>query len=73
MKKNGKIYFPRLESEITKRELTKEEIIKKLAINRGSFTYKLNGERPFTLEQGLIIWKTWFSDIPIDELFQKNE
>ena len=73
MKKNGKTYYPRLETEVVQRGLLKENIIKLLAIDPSTFTSKLNGERPFTLEQGLLIWKTWFSDIPIDELFRKNE
>ncbi len=73
MKRNGQIYFPRLESEILFRGITKTEITQKLGINHSSFIYKLNGERPFTLEQGLTIWKTWFSDIPIDELFKTQK
>ncbi|MBR7085315.1 MAG: hypothetical protein IKI37_09090 [Oscillospiraceae bacterium] len=73
MKKTGNVTFPCLESEITRRGIRKMDIQQKLGINHSSFSYKLNGERPFTLEQGLTIWKTWFSDIPIDELFKKED
>ena len=73
MKKDGTVCFPRLESEIVKRGIQKKEIREFLGIEHSSFCQKLNGKRPFTLEQGLTIWGTWFSDIPIDELFRKNE
>ena len=73
MKKNGEIYYPNLEIEIIKHKVTKTEIAKKLEIDYSSFAHKLNGVRPFTLEQGLVIWKTWFEEIPIDELFHHEE
>ncbi len=72
MKKNGKIYYPLLEAEIVKRGILKKEIRKAIGVEHTTLCYKLNGERSFTLEQGLLIWKTWFSDIPIDELFKHN-
>lgn len=69
MKKNGKTYYPRLEAEIIKRGLLKGDICKRLSINRASLCYKLNGERPFTLEQAFTIQKTWFPGIPMEALF----
>lgn len=73
MKKTGEVHYPRLEAEISCRGILKKDMLTILKLDHASFSYKLNGERPFTLEQGLLIWKTWFSDIPIDELFRKNE
>lgn len=73
MKKTGEVYYPRLEAEISCRGILKKDMLMILKLDHASFSYKLNGERPFTLEQGLLIWKTWFSDISIDELFRKNE
>lgn len=73
MKKGKGAYFPKLETEILLRGILKKEIEDGLCIAHSAFVAKLNGERVFTLEQGIFIWKTWFSDIPIDELFRKNE
>ena len=73
MKKTGKVYYPKLEAEISCRGILKKDMRTVLKLDHSSFSYKLNGERPFTLEQGLLIWKTWFSDIAIEELFRKNE
>ena len=73
MKKSGKVCYPRLEAEIVSREIQKKDIYVLLKIDRSSLTNKLNGKSPFTIEQGLTIWKKWFSDIPINELFEKEE
>ena len=73
MDKNGKVCYPRLEAEIVRRGIRKQEIYDKLGIDRSSLTNKLNGRCPFTIEQALLIWKKWFSDIPINELFEKEE
>ena len=70
MKKNGIVYYPKLESEIVKRGILKKEIEMTISLNHATFCNKLNGKSQFTLEQGLTIWKTWFSDIPIEELFE---
>lgn len=72
MKKSGEIYYPNLESEIARRGILKKDIKNVLGLDHATFSYKLNGIRPFTLEQGLTIWKTFFYDIPIDELFRKE-
>lgn len=73
MKKDGTVYYPRLEAEIVKRGIRKTEIRKRLGVNHTTLSEKLNGKRPFTLEQGLFIWETWFHDVPIEELFRKRE
>lgn len=73
MTKSGKVYYPRLEAEIAQRGILKKDMKEALGIDHASFSYKLNGIRPFTLEQGILVWKTWFSDIPIDELFKCEE
>lgn len=73
MKKNGKVYYPRLEAEVVSRGVQKKDIYTLLKIERSSLTNKLNGKCPFTIEQALLIWKKWFSDIPLNELFEKEE
>lgn len=73
MKKNGEVCYPRLESEIVSRGIRKKNVYELLEIDRSSLTNKLNGKSPFTIEQALLIWKMWFSDIPINELFEKEE
>lgn len=69
MKRNGYLYFPILEKEIKERGIKKKAMEKLLDIDHVSFWYKLNGKRPFTIDQALLIWKTWFSDVPVQELF----
>ncbi len=74
MKKTGSPYlYPILETEIKKRHIKKVRIAELLNIQKRTLSKKLNGEIKFSLEEGLLIWKTWFSDIPIDELYRKNE
>lgn len=72
MKKNGIVYYPRLESEIVQKGVLKRDIEIAIGINHATFCKKINGESCFTLEQALTIWNTWFSDIPIEELFRHN-
>ncbi|MCM1225966.1 MAG: hypothetical protein NC320_00900 [Clostridium sp.] len=72
MKKSGEVYYPRLESEIIGRGIQKKDIYGLLEIDRSSLTNKLNGNSSFTIEQALLIWKKWFSDIPIDKLFKSS-
>lgn len=72
MKRNGDVYFPMLEAEIARRGIKKKDIAARAGIEISTFYYKLNGKRPFTLDQALNIWKMWFVDIPIEKLFQKK-
>lgn len=72
MKKSGEVCYPRLEAEIVSRGVRKTDIYKLLEIDRSSLTNKLNGKSPFTIGQALLMWKMWFYDIPIDELFASS-
>ncbi|MDE5885780.1 MAG: hypothetical protein K2H29_11990 [Oscillospiraceae bacterium] len=67
-----KIVYPTLEAEIARRGIKKYEIAKFLGISPRTFSNKLSASIGFSLEQGLTIWKTFFSDVPIDELFRKE-
>lgn len=73
MKRNGEVYFPTLEAEIAKRGIKKKDIANRAGIEISTFYYKLNGTRPFTLDQALSIWETWFPDIPVNELFKHEK
>ncbi len=73
MKKSGEVYYPKLEAEIVRRGVQKKDIYGLLEIDRSSLTNKLNGKSSFTVEQALLIWKKWFSDISIDKLFEKED
>ncbi len=72
MRKDGYVHFPLLETEMVKRGVFKRDIIKLLGIEASTLSYKINGKRDFTLDEALIIWKKWFNDIPVDELFAHN-
>lgn len=72
MKRSPKPYYPQLEIEILRRGILKRDMREKLGVNHTTFSQKINGKHPFTLEQGLSIWRTWFADVPIEELFSHN-
>lgn len=72
MKNNGYIHYSVLESEMTKRGILKHDVIGLLGVENSTFSNKINGKRDFTLTEALTIWKEWFRDIPVDELFTHN-
>lgn len=72
MRKDGYVHFPVLETEMTKRGIFKRDIIGLIGIEASTLSYKINGKREFTLDEALAIWRKWFSDIPVDELFMHN-
>lgn len=73
MKKDGTICYPVLETEILKRGILKNDIAKAIGKTQETFSCKLNGRTNFYGDEVITIWKGFFKDIPIDELFQKKE
>ncbi len=72
MRKDGYVHFPVLETEMMKRRIFKRDITELLNIEASTLSNKINGKREFTLDEALMIWEKWFSDIPIDELFKHS-
>lgn len=72
MKNNGYVHYPVLESEMAKRGILKRDVIGLLCVENSTFSNKINGKRDFTLTEALAIWRKWFRDIPVDELFTHN-
>ena len=68
-----KVIYPELEAQLAKRGYYKMELAKMLGIMPRTLTNKLSGISHFTVEEAILIQEKWFSDIPIDELFRKNE
>lgn len=67
-----KVVYPMLESEIARHGIKKYEIAETLGIKPLTLSKKLGGEIKFTLDEGLLIWGKWFSNVPMHELFRKN-
>lgn len=72
MRKNGYVHFLLLETEMMKRGIFKRDISELLDVELSTVSYKINGKREFTLDEALTIWRKWFGDIPIDELFSHS-
>lgn len=72
IRKNGYVHFSVLETEMMKRGVFKCDISKLLGIELSTLSYKINGKREFTLNEALMIWEKWFSDIPINKLFMHS-
>ncbi|MCM1232858.1 MAG: XRE family transcriptional regulator [Ruminococcus flavefaciens] len=72
MRKDSYVHYPVLESEMAKRGILKRDVISLLGVENSTFSNKINGKRDFTLTEALAIWRKWFGDIPVDELFMHN-
>lgn len=61
--------YPVLESEIKHKGIKKKTMAQLLGVDEVTFWHKTCGKRSFTVEQAILIQKTWFPEIPIEELF----
>lgn len=61
--------YPKLESEIKTKGIKKKVIARLLDVDEVTIWHKTCGKRSFTVEQAILIQKTWFPEIPIEELF----
>lgn len=72
MSNKNEVAFPTLEAEIARRGIKKCEIANILGIGQRTLSNKLNGFTRFALEEAIKIKQTWFSEIPIEELFSRK-
>ncbi len=61
--------YPVLESEIKHKGIKKKTMAQLLGVDEVTLWHKTCGKRSFTVEQAILIQKTWFPEIPIEELF----
>lgn len=61
--------YPKLESEIKRKGIKKKTMAQLLGVDEVTLWHKTCGKRSFTVEQAILIQKTWFPEIPIEELF----
>ena len=66
-----KVIYPELEAELARKGIRKTEVCKLLNIMPRTLSNKLNGVSHFTIEEAIQIQAQWFSDIPIERLFQQ--
>lgn len=62
-----------LKGEMAKRNVTNEAIANLLGIHRNSVYNKINGESKFSIDEAIVIRKTFFPNFDIDTLFKTEE
>ena len=65
--------YPVLESEIKRKGVKKKAMAQALGVDEVTIWHKTCGKRSFTVEQAILIQKTWFQEIPISVLFQHRK
>nr|DAI29105.1 MAG TPA: transcriptional regulator [Caudoviricetes sp.] len=65
--------YPTLEAAIKRKGIKKKAIAKVLGVDEATIWHKTRGGRSFTVEQALLIQKTWFPEVPIDVLFKRGD
>lgn len=65
--------YSNLKAEMGRYDVTIESIASKLGIHRNSVSYKLNKGGSFSIEEADVIQKTFFPQIPLTTLFQKDD
>lgn len=65
--------YSNLKAEMGRYNVTIESIASTLGIHRNSVSYKLNKGGSFSIEEANVIQKTFFPQIPLITLFQKDE
>ena len=72
MRKDRSVYYPILEAEMGRNGIQKEQFRKLLKIDRSSVSQKVNGYRPFKVDEAIRIQEAFFPNVSINELFQHN-
>ena len=62
-----------LVGELAKKRITNEAIANLLDVHRNSVYNKLNGGSSFTVDEAIKIRDTYFPNMDLKELFQKDE
>lgn len=65
--------YSNLKAEMGRYDITIESIASRLGIHRNSVSYKLNKGGSFSIEEADTIQKTFFPEVPLTVLFQKDE
>ena len=67
--------YTRLLGEMKARGVKVKQIQELLGVNRQALSFKLHGKRNarFTVEQAICIKEKFFSDIPVEELFSREQ
>lgn len=68
-----KLEYLILRGEMAKRKVTIENIATLLGIHRNSVANKLDGKSSFSIEQAVLIQKTYFPDLELKYLFATEE
>ena len=67
------VCYPILIGEMAKRQIKKKDVAECIGVCYKSFDNKMNGRVAFTWPEVKKIWKEFFPDIQIDELFATTE
>ena len=65
--------FNKIEMEIFVKHLSKKKIAEALGITYNTLLLKLSGKATFTLDEAMKLKEVLQSDLPIEELFERND
>lgn len=65
--------YPILKLAIGNSRYSQKEIAQKIGMNEQSFCYKIQGKRPFTLDEAIAIQKNFFPNEDLEYLFTKKD
>lgn len=72
MRRDGFVYYPVLEAEMGRNGIQKEQIQQLLKIDYSSVSQKVNGRRPFKVDEAIRIQETFFPYVSVNRLFQHD-
>lgn len=65
--------YPNLEAEMTRNNITRQDLADLLEVRYGTIILKLQGETPFKYDEALKIKNTFFCDLMLEYLFARSE
>ena len=72
MRRDGFVYYPVREAEMGRNGIQKEQIQQLLKIDYSSVSQKVNGRRPFKVDEAIRIQETFFPYVSVNQLFQHD-
>ena len=65
--------YPNLRGEMARKNITLTKLAEELGIRLGTLSSKNAGKTPFTLDEAMAIKEALKTDIPLEELFEREE
>lgn len=65
--------YPNLRAEMARKNITQIQLAEKMRIRTATLSNKISGKYPFTFDECMQIKKILEVDMPVDDLFRKEE